>query len=223
MKEFSARKFGAGVVGLLGAMMLLAGPAHAAGGGLREGVDYARIGAAQPQSGPGIEVVEFFSYGCPHCNDFEPVVSRWRAALPKDVTFKRIPISFGNPKWVALSKLYLALENLGETGKLHRDIFAAVHARNSPLVDEKTILDWASSRVADQKKFLDMYRSFDVQAKQQRSEQLGAAFGIPAVPSMAVGGRYLVLAEDAKSFDDLLRVTDQVIDKARRESKPGAR
>jgi thiol:disulfide interchange protein DsbA len=197
--------------------------ARAAPGDPRLGIDYARIGAAQPQSGPGVEVVEFFSYGCPHCNEVEPVVSRWRAALPKDVHFKRIPISFGNPKWIALSKLYLAIESTGDLAKLDREVFSAVHAKGSALVDEKTILEWASARVADPKKFIDMYRSFDVEARTRRAEQTGASFGIPAIPSMAVGGRYLVTAEEAKNFQDLLRVTDKVIEMARREGKSPAR
>ena len=35
---------------------------------LREGIDFVKVSRPLPQSQPGIEVVEFFSYGCPHCN-----------------------------------------------------------------------------------------------------------------------------------------------------------
>ena len=58
------------------------------------GRDYVAIVPAQATDNPAkIEVLEFFSYGCPHCSDFHPTVSKWSAALPSDVVFKRVPIS----------------------------------------------------------------------------------------------------------------------------------
>ena len=41
-----------------------------------EGKDYARLKNPQPtETGKKIEVIEFFSYGCPHCADLEPHVA----------------------------------------------------------------------------------------------------------------------------------------------------
>jgi thiol-disulfide isomerase/thioredoxin len=62
-----------------------------------------------PTIRPRLEVIEFFSYGCPHCSDFHPLVSKWATALPSDVVFKRVPISFGRPQWASLARLYYAL------------------------------------------------------------------------------------------------------------------
>ena len=60
------------------------------------GKDYTLITPAQPSDDPAkIEVLEFFSYGCPHCSDFHPLISAWSAKLPTDVVFKRVPITFG--------------------------------------------------------------------------------------------------------------------------------
>ena len=45
-----------------------------------EGKDYVRLKNAQPvETGKKIEVIEFFSYGCPHCNDLEPILDAWIA------------------------------------------------------------------------------------------------------------------------------------------------
>lgn len=206
--------------GLLALFILGAMPAVAsAAAELREGVDYVRVSSPSPQSGTGIEVVEFFSYGCPHCNDAEPAVSKWRSTLPKDVTFRRVPISFGRPNWEALAKLYLTLERTGDLAKLDREVFAALHEQKVPLANEKAVLDWAAKRVADPKKFSEMYRSFGVQAALRSAEQTGQTFGISGVPSFGVAGRYLVVAKNAKSFDDVLRVTDRVIELVRRSPR----
>jgi thiol:disulfide interchange protein DsbA len=197
-------------------VVLLGLPLRAATGELREGVDYARVPTPQPPSRPGIEVVEFFSYGCPHCNEFAPTVAKWRTTLPKDVFFRRVPISFGNPKWVALAKLYLTIEATGDLARIDAEVFSAIHEKKLPLVNDKAVIDWAVKRVADPKRFTDMYQSMGLDLQVKRAEQMGLAFGITGVPSFAVAGRYLVVAKEATSRQDVLRVADRVIELARR-------
>ena len=57
-----------------------------------EGTNYVRLGQAAPIPASGkIDVIEFFWYGCPHCNAFEPVLDAWQKNLPADVAFRRVP------------------------------------------------------------------------------------------------------------------------------------
>lgn len=50
------------------------------------GRDYRVIEPAQSTEDPGrIEVVEVFSYACPHCNDLNPLIHKWAAKLLRDV------------------------------------------------------------------------------------------------------------------------------------------
>jgi thiol:disulfide interchange protein DsbA len=198
---------------------LTATVAQAAPGDPREGIDYVRVSPPQAQPQPGVEVTEFFSYGCPHCNSAEPLLAKWRATLAKDVRFKRVPISFGRPQWAALAKLYLALESTGDLAKMDSAVFGAIHVQNLPLPDEKAIVEWAAPKTADAKKFTDMYKSFDVQTRATRADQTGAAYKITGVPAIAVAGRYMVVATQAKNFEELLQVTSRVIDMARRETQ----
>jgi protein dithiol oxidoreductase (disulfide-forming) len=190
-------------------------PVAFAAGELRAGTDYVRLATPVPQTGKGIEVVEFFSYGCPHCYEAEPKVSKWKATLPQDVTVRRVPISFGRSSWEALAKLYLTLEQTGDLAKLDREVFAALHDQKLPLANDKAVIDWAEKRVADPKKFRDTYGSFGIQTAARNADQSGAKFGIVGVPSFGVAGRYLVVAKDAKSFEDILRTTDRVVALAR--------
>src|SRR3981081_4801314 len=63
-----------------------------------EGTDHRRIEPPQPTTTPGkIEVIEFFSYMCPHCKEFYPLVSTWAAQLPKNVVFRRVPARSNRP------------------------------------------------------------------------------------------------------------------------------
>ena len=59
-----------------------------------EGTHFVRLAQPVPvPAGAKIEVIEFFWYGSPHCNSFEPALEAWVKKLPADVAFRRIPIA----------------------------------------------------------------------------------------------------------------------------------
>lgn len=166
-----------------------------------------------------IEVIEFFSYGCNHCNDFHPLISKWAASLPKDVTFRRVPVSFNRAEWARLSRIYYALEATGDLAKLDTAVFIAIHEQRVAFKTDEAVVAWAASKGIDGKKFGDAMASFSMQSKVQRADQDATAARIGGVPALAVDGKFLVNNEAAANYDDLLRITDSVIAKARQERK----
>lgn len=185
---------------------------------LTVGRDYVPVDPPLATDSPAkIEVIEFFSYACPHCSDFHPLVSKWAAKLPGDVVFKRVPVSFGRAQWANLARLYYTAEAIGELGRLDNAAFQAIHGKNIRLYDDTTITEWAAQQGVDKVKFGEAYRSFGVASKVKRADQLAQAFKIQGVPSIAVDGRYLVLGKEIRSYEDLLVLTDKVIAKARSE------
>jgi protein dithiol oxidoreductase (disulfide-forming) len=184
------------------------------------GRDYVAIDPAVPTDNAAkIEVIEFFSYACPHCNDLNPYVMKWAAKLPSDVAFRRVPVSF-NPFYQLMAKLYYALEVVGELPRQDSAVFNAIHEKGLKLIDDKSILEWVTAQGVDAKKFSDAYNSFGVNSKISRANQIGQASRISGVPAMVVDGRYLVLGQGFKSHDDLLALTDKVIEMRRAELNP---
>lgn len=190
--------------------------AVAAGPAPVQGQDYTLLEPAQPVDNPGkIEVLEFFSYGCPHCNEFSPFVARWEAKLAKDVEFKRVPVSFSRAQWFNLGKLYYALEASGYLTKLDGAVFNAIHEQHQNIYDDKSIIEWAGKQPGvDGKKFADNYNSFSTAARMKRAEQLTAAYKIDGVPKIIVQGKYAVAGND---FNTVLANTNKLIDKVREE------
>ena len=93
----------------------------------QEGKEYLRLKNPQPvETGKNIEVIEFFSYGCPHCGEFEPILQNWLKTKPADVQFRRIPVMF-QERWIPLAKMYYTLEALGEESRLSPEMFVAIH------------------------------------------------------------------------------------------------
>lgn len=177
--------------------------------------DFTTIAPAQATDDASkIEVIEFFSYGCPHCNDFHPILSAWVGKQSSDVVVKRIPVSFGRAAWANVAKLYYALEATGDLARLDGEIFKAIHAERANLFDEKTLIEWVVKKGVDQKKFTETYSSFGVMSKVKRADQLAQVFKIPGVPALAVEGKYLV---GGKDFNEALAITDKLVTKTRAE------
>jgi thiol:disulfide interchange protein DsbA len=182
------------------------------------GRDYVAITPAQSTDNPTtIEVLEFFSYGCPHCSEFHPTVSKWSAKLPADVTFKRVPVSFGRAQWASLSRLYYALEATGDLAKLDGAVFHALHEKGLKLYDDKSIAEWVTAQGVDAKKFSDAYNSFGVVSKVKRGDQLAQGAKIQGVPALAIDGKFLIVNEGVKDYAELVARADKVIEKARTE------
>lgn len=174
-----------------------------------------------PLTGPKdkIEVIEFFSYGCPHCSDFHPIISKWAASLPKDVSFRRVPVSFSRPEWARLSRLYYALEATGDLAKLDTAVFLALHEQRVSFKTDEAVVAWAASKGVDAKKFGDAFGAFSMQSKVQRADADATAARIGGVPALAVDGKFLINNEAASNYEHLLQITDSVIVKARKDRK----
>ena len=129
--------------------------------GIVAGHDYVVLNTPQRQDVNGkIEVMEFFSWGCPHCYEFYPKLARWLATMPKGSSFKRVPVAIGHTEWEALAKAYYALQSTGDVDRLDPQIFEDIHKNHVWLNDEPSITAWVGKHGVDVAKFTAAYRSF---------------------------------------------------------------
>jgi protein dithiol oxidoreductase (disulfide-forming) len=184
----------------------------------QEGREYVRLKSPIPvETGKKIEVIEFFSYGCPHCGDFEPILQNWLKTLPPDVQFRRVPVTFQD-RWVALAKEYYTLDALGEDMRLSPQMFAAIHGGNAAMWNEKTFFDWAASKGVDRKKVEEMYNSFGIGGKLNRGRQIAKDYAVQVVPIVVVDGKFLIQAnERVPTHAAMIPAIDAAIAKARAE------
>jgi len=202
------------------AMFLVAGFAQAAP---TAGVEYLELGAAQPtNSVDKIEVIEFFSYLCPHCYRFEPALKPWVKRLPKDAQFRRVPATFSD-EYAQAARAFYALEAIGEAERLHTALFDAVHTGSRLGVgNEAALTEWLGKQGVDTKKFAAAYRSFSVEGKLKHAAQLTQGYRIEGVPSVAVNGKYVVITDNMKSLEQILGVSEYLIERSRKEGGKAA-
>jgi len=164
-------------------VMAMAGTAHAQQPVLDK--DYKLITPPQKtDSGKKVEVVEFFSYACPHCADFQPALDDWLKRKPKDADFRMVPMVF-KESWKAPAKLFYTLEAMGALEKMHRKVYDAIHKENQQLFTDQAVIDWAAKQGLDKAKFEQIYNSFGIDTKVQRSVTMGRAYGVQFTPAIA--------------------------------------
>jgi len=184
-----------------------------------EGKDFQRLkNPAVTQPGQKIEVIEFFSYGCPHCNDMEPYIDTWMKTIPSDVQFRRVPVMF-QERWKALAKVYYTLDALGEDARLSPQVFTAIHQSNLPLYQDKAFLDWAASKGLDRAKVAEIYGSFGIDSKLKRALVLAQEYNIQAVPTLIVDGKFMTSSDRIGGHANVPAALDALIAKARAERK----
>jgi len=188
-----------------------------------EGIDYLELKPPQPTESAGkIEVIEFFWYRCPHCYDLEPSLESWVKRLPRDVQFRRVPGVF-NEDWAIDARIFYTLEALGQVDRLHRRLFDAIHKPGGGVKLRgndyaKWAAEWLSKQGVDMKKYDELYRSFTVQTKTNRAIQMARAYRLDGVPTFAVQGRYVTIANSR-----MLSTTDFLIGEARKSLAKGTR
>ncbi len=196
-------------------LVLTAGSAFAQD--YQAGKQYHKIEPPQPVTTTEgrIELVEFFSYGCPHCFEFAPQLHGWLAKAGKDVELVRVPVTFGRSNWVLLAKAYYAEKALNVVDQIHEPLFEAIHVDGRHFTDEQALAEFFAQHGVDRQAVLDAFDSFSVDVDLRRAERMVRAYGVRATPSLAVSGKYLVDPGETGGQQAMLDVVDFLINKER--------
>ena len=141
--------------------------------------------------GEDIHVVEFFSYGCIHCRNFDPLLENWKKTMPDGVSFSRSPVTF-SPLWSLLGRAYLTLETAGALDENHTRIFRAIHDNGRQFLSDDMMANFVDGYGIDKDEFLRTSRSPQVRRALQQVEQDQQQYTIASVPTLVVAGKYLV-------------------------------
>lgn len=184
---------------------------------IRADIEY-RVIKPQPLSvTSGIEVIDFFWYGCPHCHNLQPALERWISRKPADVTVRRIPAILRD-SWAPHARIYYTLEALGEVERLHQRVYYSYHVEDLALSKAEVVSDWAVRNGIARERWDEAYNSAAVQRKVDEAARLSRAYSIAGTPSLVVNGRYLTSSSMSESLNGVIVILDGLIDKMRREA-----
>ncbi|HEY2397192.1 MAG TPA: thiol:disulfide interchange protein DsbA/DsbL [Rudaea sp.] len=185
------------------------------------GTDYTLIEPPQPTStGDKIEVVEVFSYACPHCAHFQPYADELKSKLPANAQFVLIPAVF-NASWEPFARAFYTAQALGLVDKTHQALFDAIHRDHLPLGSLEALANFYAGYGATSGNFLSTANSFVIDAKMSHGADLLRAYGIEATPTLVVNGKYRVGANSQRNigFVEMVQIALYLV---QQENKAGA-
>ena len=211
---------GAGIliVGVILVWGLLYSTGVSEGGAIVAGEHYRTV-ENPPRRRPGqsIVVTEFFSYGCVHCRNFDPLIEDWRDGLAEGVVFERAPVAFF-AEWAVPGQAYLALLETDALEANHERIFRAIHDNGRTFLTASQMADFVDGNGVTRQEFLDAYNSPSVRRTLARNEARQRKLGVSSVPSITVADTYVVNMDVGRPRS--LEVADALVAQMRAEEAP---
>ena len=181
----------------------------------RQNIEYRVIPSPQPvESGANIEVIDFFWYGCPYCNELQPALEVWIKNKAADVTVRRVPAILKD-NWAPHARIFYTLELLGELERLHLTVYHGYHVEQLYMSKPDVMEQWAAKNGIERRRWLDAYYSPEVDARIARAFQATKRYDIQGTPSLVVDGRYLTSSSMTPSVRGVIPVLDDLVRLAR--------
>ncbi len=157
-----------------------------------------------------VEVLEFFWYGCPHCNRLEPTINKWnKETRPDYIDFVQVAAPL-NPSWSNHARAFYAAQIMGVLDKFHEPMFKALHEDRKRLNKLEELSAFAGELGIDKDKFLSTMKSFSVETKLMRARQQAVAMGITGVPALVVNGKFKTSASLAGGYPEMMDVVNEL-------------
>ena len=180
----------------------------------QEGVQYKKIDSQIEAASNSNEVYEFFGYTCGACNAFEPHLESFENSNP-DVTVIRVPVVF-HETWKPFARAYYTAETMGFIDKVHKSIFRAIHQQKKKLRSIEDIAVFLETEFKiDKEKFLATSKSFSVDSKIRKAQQLARKLGVMNTPTMVVNNTFIsspaMLPKSQSSYGVFIQLIEHLL------------
>lgn len=167
------------------------------------GQQYVALALPKGQAAPtgAVELIEVFSYACPHCAEFAPYMDTLRDKLPQGVTVRYMPAVF-NAAWMPSAQAFYAARQLGVVAKTHDAVFKAA-LEHYPFNALEDYANFYAHEGVNRQAFLTAATNATTMQQMTADQRVEIGWGIDATPTLVVGR----LASDAKDapFVGLMR------------------
>jgi thiol:disulfide interchange protein DsbA len=222
------------VAALFGACLLAcAAVVNAAAPAFVEGRNYTVLVPAQRTAVPPgkVEVLEVFSYGCPACNTFQPLMEQLRKALPPNAQLMLLHAAFNKAEsWPLFQRAYFTAASLGVADRAHQAMFDAIwktgelaivedggrRLKNPPPTMEQVARFYQRTTGVPADKFVAASKSFSVDARVRSADQQIVAMAVPGTPCLVVNGKYRIEMQSLTSLDELIQLVNFLVAKESR-------
>lgn len=174
-----------------------------------EGKHYTVLDTAKASSPT---VTEFFSFYCPHCYGFEPVMEGLKDELPEGATFQKVHVSFmGNSMAVPMAKAYATMVALKVEDKVVMPMFKQIHDFKNTPSNEAELRQVFIDNGVSAKKFDSAFNGFAVDSMQKRFDKQFKATGLSGVPGVVVNNKYIVKSDGIETITEYYQLVNYLL------------
>lgn len=157
------------------------------------------------------EVVEFFSFTCPHCRAMEGFLADWLPNKPANVQFRRMHVvgMFGD-QGDLLAKAFYTAEVLGIEAQIHQPFFDLIHLERKMPKNEQEVAAYFANFGVSVDTVLSTMNSFPVSVKMGQAKQAVAKYRLTGVPGFIINDKYFTDGSTAKSAEALAKVLTEL-------------
>tara|TARA_R110002167_G_scaffold161320_1_gene357494 strand:+ start:227 stop:853 length:627 start_codon:yes stop_codon:yes gene_type:complete len=156
------------------------------------------------------EVMEFFSFWCGHCFNFEPIVKNMKTKLADDVEFKKIHVNFMGFTSSAIqddaTKAMMVARELKKDDTLIQAIFNYIHVSRSNITGIKDLKNIFIVNGVEPEDFDKMMSSFGVNSRLKMNNKAVQEYRqyVTSVPNFIVNGKYQATFTKDMNQDDMV-------------------
>ena len=174
----------------------------------KEGVEYTVV---QKNAISKPVVTEFFSYVCPHCYSFQPLMKELEQRHP-EVQFNKVPVAFlGKDMGPVLQRAYGAAVLLKVEDTLTPAIFDQIHnQKNMPMGISDIKAIFVENGVTE-KDFDGVINSFALNGMIAKFDKTTDKFDVHGTPTVIVNDKYELNMSEIGSADRFYEVVDYLL------------
>lgn len=159
-----------------------------------------------------IEVMEFFSYGCIHCYNFDPGLSDWIEANIDKINFVRMPV-VSNDYWRILGRNYYTMDKLGIVDEYHLPFFREIHEVKRNFASLNRLGDYFDGKGTTAEEYRQVFSSPEISRKIAVADQMARRLQVASVPTIIVHGKYMIHPTRSVGTARMLEVMDFLVEK----------
>ncbi|MGF1726461.1 thiol:disulfide interchange protein DsbA/DsbL [Photobacterium nomapromontoriensis] len=159
-------------------------------------------------------VTEFFSFYCPACHRFEPMIQQLKKSLPDNAKLQKNHVSFmGGPMGKSMSKAYATAVVLGVEAKMTPVLFSRIHDMQKPPRNDQELRQIFIDEGVKAEDFDGAFNSFAVNSMVNRFNKAFQDSGLTGVPAVIVNNKYLVQTGKLRSADEYFELVNYLLTK----------
>ena len=149
------------------------------------------------------QVHEFFWYGCPACKATEPLMAKLKASETLKVEANA---SLLNESWVFDAVIFQAFKHFNVFEKAHPAYFEA--RQNGSVKDQASFEAFLAEQGIDKAAFETFSQSDELKKALDGSFAIESKLQSTGVPTLVVGGKYVLLNRSFNSVDDMQKAIE---------------